>query len=215
MALQAAAEAVSRREVEVALVIGIDSYHDAQTIRSLDTRRRLMAARNPSGFPPGEAAGACLLLTRAAASRRGLPILARVRSASTAVEAHPLRSNDPCLGEALTAVIDAVAASLEVSHGKISTAYCDLNGERYRNEEFVYALMRTQAAFDDAHDYVSPADCWGDVGAASGPLFAVLAIASGLRSYSKGRFPLLWAGSDSGLRSAVLLGLESVREQDS
>lgn len=207
MVLQAAAEALSRGEIETALVIGVDSYHDLRTIQSLDMRRRLMAARNPGGFPPGEAAGACIMVRGDAVERHDLRVLARIRSAATAVEPHPLRSTEPCLGEGLTTAMASVISRLKLPQELITASYCDLNGERYRNEEFVYALLRTQEAFVNAHDYVSPADCWGDVGAASGPLFAVLGAASGLRGYAKGSYPLLWAGSDSGYRAAVLLEL--------
>lgn len=212
MALQGAALMLSRGEAEAALVIGVDSYHDHRTIQSLDARRRLMSARNRSGFPPGEAAGACLLVRRGVADRRRLPVLARISSAATATEPHPLRSTEPCLGEGLTAVIAAVARSLRVPGELITATYCDLNGERFRNEEYVYALMRTQEAFVDPHDYISPADCWGDVGAASGPLFAVLAVVSSVRGYAKGSVAVLWAGSDSGHRSAVALELGQSRE---
>ncbi len=207
MALQAAAHMLSRGGAQAVLVIGVDSYHDSETIESLDIRRRLMSARNRSGFPPGEAAGACLLARTEMVERRGLPVLARIRSAAAAVEPHPLRSAEPCLGEGLTAVVASAVSGLNPKQELITATYCDLNGERYRNEEFVYALLRTQEAFIDAHDYVSPADCWGDVGAASGPLFAVLAVASGLRGYAKGTYPLLWAGSDSGYRAAAVLVL--------
>lgn len=207
MALQHASEMLSRGEAETALVIGVDSYHDRQTVRSLDLRRRLMTARNPGGFPPGEAAGACLLVRSATAQRHSLRVLARIRAAATATESCPLRSNNPCLGEGLTAVLTSAASGLKCPQEQITATYCNLNGERYRNEEFVYALLRTQEAFVDAHDYVCPVDCWGDVGAASGPLFVILAVASGLRGYAKGDYPLLWAGSDSGYRAAILLAL--------
>jgi 3-oxoacyl-[acyl-carrier-protein] synthase-1 len=206
MALQAAAQVVSR-EGEIVLVIGVDSYHDAITINSLDLHRRLMSERNRSGFPPGEAAGACLLVRRDAAKRLGLPVLARIVSAATATEPHPLRSTEPCLGEGLTAVVASVAGHLRAPQELITATYCDLNGERYRNEEYVYAMLRTQQAFVDAHDYIAPADCWGDVGAASGLLFAVLAVVSSVRGYAKGTVPLLWAGSDAGYRSAIALRL--------
>ncbi len=207
MSLQAAAQALSRGEVETALVIGVDSYHDTRTIASLDLRRRLMSGRNRSGFPPGEAAGACLLVRGEVAQRHRLPVFARIRSAATAIEPHPLRSTEPCLGEGLTAVLSSVAGSLRVPHELITASYCDLNGERYRNDEYVYALMRAQEAFVDPHDYISPADCWGDVGAASGLLFVVLAVVSSARGYAKGSVAVLWAGSDSGYRSAVALAL--------
>jgi 3-oxoacyl-[acyl-carrier-protein] synthase I len=208
MALQAATQMVSRGEAQVALVIGVDSYHDAATIESLDVRRRLMSELNRGGFPPGEAAGACLLVRGDAAERQGLRVLAQMRAAATAHDPHPLDSTEPCLGEGLTAALTSVIGCLDLPQELITASYCDLNGERYRNEEFVYTLLRIQEAFVNAHDYVSPADCWGDVGAASGPLFAVLAVASSLRGYAKGSRPVLWAGSDSGDRSALVLALE-------
>jgi len=52
---------------------------------------------------------------------------------------------------------------------------CDLNGERYRSTEYTYALLRTEELFVKTR-VGHPADCWGDVGAASGPLFASLAL---------------------------------------
>lgn len=50
-------------------------------------------------------------------------------------------------------------------------------------------------------------DAWGDVGAASGPLFVVLAVASGQRGYAHGRHVLAWASSDGGTRAALTLTL--------
>jgi len=205
MALQAAANALSRREVEVALVMGGDSYHDAQTLHSLDLRRRLMSAENRGGFPPGEAAGACILTRSDTAAKLGWPVLARLRAAATALEPHSLKASTPCLGEGLTAVLAAVTHKLSAARELVSDSYCDINGERYRNEEFVYALMRTQEAFVDAKDYICPADCWGDVGASSGLLYLALAVAAQTRGYAKGRHAVLWAGSDSGYRSALAL----------
>jgi 3-oxoacyl-[acyl-carrier-protein] synthase-1 len=180
-----------------------DSYLDPETLEWLDATGRLSSLENRNGFPPGEAAGACVLATTAVARSYGLPILAKVASTATTVEKIPIRSEGVCIGEGLTTAIKAVASSL--GEQRVAATYCDLNGERYRNEEWVYALLRVQEAFVDAHAYVSPADCWGDVGAASGPLFAALAIRAAQRGYSEGPSSLLWAGSESGYRSAVAL----------
>jgi 3-oxoacyl-[acyl-carrier-protein] synthase I len=205
MALQAAAEWLAQGQSQAVLVVGVDSYHDEQTVRSLEIHRRLKTSDIRGGFVPGEAAGACLLVRDGVAQRAGLPALARIQSGATAVEPSPLRSNEPSLGEGLTAVIAAATQNLRLPQEQITLTYCDLNGERFRNEEFVFALLRTQAAFREPNDYVSPADCWGDVGAASGPLFVMLAVAAKLRGHAKGHYPLLWACSDSGYRSAIAL----------
>jgi 3-oxoacyl-[acyl-carrier-protein] synthase-1 len=212
MALQAAAQWLSQGEFQALLVVGVDSYHDRQTLRALEVQHRLKSSKIRGGFPPGEAAGACLLVRGAVANRAGLRSLLQIRSAATAVEPHPLRATEACLGEGLTAAIASVVQNLVLPQEQITLSYCDLNGERFRNEEFVFAQMRTQDAFVDANNYLSPADCWGDVGAASGPLFVALAAASKLRGYAKGSRPLLWAGSDSGYRCAVALALEPIAE---
>ncbi|HEY0585096.1 MAG TPA: beta-ketoacyl synthase N-terminal-like domain-containing protein [Pseudoduganella sp.] len=207
MAMQAAAESISTGEIEVCIAAGVDSYHDPDTLEWLDQCGLLMSAANRNGFPPSEAAGACLLASRHAANHYGLPVLGSVRAAATALEPHPIRSTGVCIGEGLSTVIKDIIARCNLPHGAISATYCDLNGERYRNEEFAYTLLRVQDAFVDAHDYLSPADCWGDVGAASGLCFASLAISAKQRGYAKGSSPLLWAGSESGYRTAVLMNL--------
>ena len=208
MALQAAAQWLSQGDFQAILVIGVDSYHDAQTLRSLEIHGRLKCGEVRGGFPPGEAAGAVLLMRRSAAEHAELPVLARIRAAATGMEPNPLRATDPCIGEGLTAVIAGATTSVQLPRQEIALTYCDLNGERFRSEEFMFAQIRTQEAFVDAHDYLSPADCWGDVGAASGPLYVALAVESKLRGYSKGDVALLWAGSDAGYRSALTLTLD-------
>lgn len=205
MALQAAAHALSRDDSEAALVMAVDSYHDPQTLHSLDLRRRLMSAENRGGFPPGEAASACLLMGADTAARRALPTLACLRAAASAREPNTLRASTPCLGEGLSAVLSAVTHRLRAEGEMVTDTYCDLNGERYRNEEFVYANLRTQDAFADPNAYICPADCWGDVGAASGLLYLALAVTAQARRYANGRHAALWAGSDDGYRSAMVV----------
>ncbi len=82
-----------------------------------------------------------------------------------------------------------------------------MNGEPYRADEFAYTIVRHGGRFVDASDFLTPADCWGDVGAASGPLFVVLAATSGQRGYAKGALTLFWTSSDSGERCAALVSV--------
>jgi 3-oxoacyl-[acyl-carrier-protein] synthase I len=207
MALQAAAQKISLGEADVCIAAGVDSYVAPETLDWLDGNGWLMSSTNRNGFPPGEAAGACLLASRSEAQRLGLPVFATLIAASTTIEPHAIRGKEVCVGEGLTAALRAVVAGLRLPQEEVTATYCDLNGERYRNEEFVYTLLRVQEAYVDAHDYLCPADCWGDVGAASGPLFAALAVVAMSRGYSKGVRPVLWAGSESGYRAALLLNL--------
>lgn len=207
MAMQAAAQQIASGEIEVCLAAGVDSYHDAACVKWLDHAGRLMSGSNRNGFPPGEAAAACLLASAPTARRNGWPVLAHLVAAATAKEPEPLGSDGVCVGLGLTAALSSVIASMQRPQQQITATYCDLNGERHRNEEFAYTLLRTQLAFVDAHNYLCPADCWGDVGAASGPLYAALAIAAAQRGYASGILPVMWASSDNGFRTALLLSL--------
>jgi 3-oxoacyl-[acyl-carrier-protein] synthase-1 len=188
-----------------AIAGGVDSYIDSQSLEWLDDRKQLMSSLNRSGFPPGEAAGFCLLASAEAARSTNLEILGRVRSVGDAIESSPMKTESICVGAGLTAAIRKALMPIETDGELVNRTYCDLNGERYRSEEYVYALLRTQSAFVDAHDYVTPADCWGDIGAASGPLLTALAIEWGRRGWTDGPLSLVWASSESGERAAATL----------
>lgn len=205
MAVQAAAQRVSQGHADLCLAAGADSYVGWDSLEWLDDACRLMSAVNRNGFPPGEGAAACVVAGRRVAQVLAAPALVRIAAAATTIEQQPALSGDqPCIGVGLTeAIRGAVAGAAGL--GAVATTYCDLNGERHRNEEYVYAMLRTQDAFADAHDYVTPADCWGDVGAASGPLYVCLAAAAAQYGHGRGRLPLLWTASDAGQRCAVLL----------
>lgn len=80
-----------------------------------------------------------------------------------------------------------------------------MNGETYRADEFGFAALRTRERFRSATDFVAPADCWGDIGAAGMPLHSALALIANRKRYGKGPISLVWASSESGERGAVLL----------
>jgi 3-oxoacyl-[acyl-carrier-protein] synthase I len=205
MALQEAARMINAERTEFCLAGGVDSYVQWDTLAWLDTERQLMSEENRSGFVPGEGAGFCLVASTGVARRRGLDVLAWLVSAATARERNLIKTNDICIGEGLSEAITQAAAALKLPEERVNASYCDLNGERYRSEEFTFSVLRTQSAFVNMLDNVTPADCWGDMGAASGPLFAALAIASAARGYASGPRSMLWTSSEDGHRSAVVL----------
>jgi 3-oxoacyl-[acyl-carrier-protein] synthase-1 len=86
----------------------------------------------------------------------------------------------------------------------VDTLYSDINGERYRSEEWGFVAMKTPSLWKSL-GYEAPGSCWGDVGAAFGTLAGVLAVQSYQRRYARGPRSLVMAGSDSGLRGAMLL----------
>ena len=205
MAMEEASRQIRQGQVEFCLVGGVDSYIEAETLEWLDDEGQLMSGDNRSGFPPGESAGFCLLASREAAYRNRLTVLADVVGVATTVEKNRIKTETICTGDGLSSAFSVITSKIKLPEEKINAIYCDINGERYRTDEFVYTALRQQAAFVDIHDTTHPADCWGDVGAASGPLFTCLAIESGQRGYAKGPRPFMWTSSEGGQRSAALL----------
>jgi 3-oxoacyl-[acyl-carrier-protein] synthase-1 len=207
MALEEAAKVVQSGRVEFALAGGVDSFLEPDTLEWLDANQQLISPINRSAFPPGEGAGVLLLTTSSTARRRKLPVLGWHVASGTALEKNRIKTETICLGQGLTDALRKVIAALKLPEERINFAYGDLNGERYRNEEYLYALMRTQAALVKNQNFAAPAECLGDCGAASGPVFASLALESGKRGYALGPRALMWAGSEGGQRAAAILHL--------
>jgi 3-oxoacyl-[acyl-carrier-protein] synthase I len=206
LAFGVAARALDEGAAGAAVVVGADSYHDADTLEWMDATGQLKSEANRDGFFPGEAAGACLLVREDRIAALALEPLVRVTAVSTAVEAVTIRNEAAvCVGEGLSAAFLGLAPAIEAGGRLISDAWSDMNGQRYRSEELLYTLLRAQHLSEDAHAYLHPADCWGDVGAASGPLFATLAVAAHRGDYANGTRAALWASSEGGRRAVALL----------
>jgi 3-oxoacyl-[acyl-carrier-protein] synthase-1 len=195
---------ISKGQIELCVVLGADSYFDADTLDWLAADRRLAGEGVRSGFAPGEAAGALLLSSRNERSARKLPSLATIRGVASSTEARVLHGDEDVLGIGLAQAIATATSSLRLPNEAIDFIYCDINGERYRSDEWGFAVMRVQHVWRDAA-YVAPADCWGDVGAATAALNSVLAAHTWARNHARGPRALIWASSDRGLRGAAVL----------
>ncbi len=135
-------------------------------------------------------------------------MLGKVLGVATAQEKNLIQTDSVCLGEGLTEAVRAVLEMLPSTQTRIDYMICDMNGEPRRADEFGYTMVRTSDRFVNAIDFLTPADCWGDVGAASGPLFVILALAAGLRGYTKGPHTLVWTSSEGGERCAAVVQIE-------
>ncbi len=207
VALDAAARKLARGDVVACLVAAVDSYMAAESLEWLEGCDQLHGAgpyNNAWGFIPGEGAASCLLLGAAQASTWGLQPLAGFLGSGVAVEGKCIKTDTVCIGEGLTAAFQQVLQALPAGH-QVTDVYCDMNGEPYRADEYGFACLRTREHFVAATDFRAPADCWGDVGAASGLLGVTLAAAAGRKGYARGPLSLVWASSEPGERAAVLL----------
>ena len=166
---------------------------------------------NAWGFIPGEAAGAALLVSGDVVAGIETGALGQLLSVGVAVEPHRIRTETVCIGEGLTAAFRHALAELPAG-ARVTDVYCDMNGDPYRADEFGFACLRTKEHFTSASDFVAPADCWGDVSAASAPLAIVLSAIAGRKAYANGAYSFVWASSDSGERGAALLVLPARAE---
>ena len=75
-----------------------------------------------------------------------------------------------------------------------------------------FTLLRLPDALIDPTGYDLPASCWGDMGAASGPLFVTIAVTAARRGWAKGTRYLIWNSSEGGQRAATVLELHCQSE---
>ena len=207
--LRAAWPRVATGEFDACVVAGVETYLEPETLQWLEDSDQLHGAgplNNAWGFIPGEAAGAVLLCRQEAVDRLRLPTLALVRGIGTAVEPNRIKTETVCIGEGLTAAFRQCLAGLPPG-AVVTDVFCDLNGEPYRADEYGFACLRTTEAFRSASGFVAPADCWGDVSAASAPLGVILAAVAGGKAYTSGQYAFIWASSEGGERGAGLLEL--------
>jgi 3-oxoacyl-[acyl-carrier-protein] synthase-1 len=159
---------------------------------------------NAWGFIPGEGAAALLVARENVARSLGLGVYAVVLSVGTANEPKRIKTETVCIGEGLTAAFRAALAALPPG-AVVSDIYCDMNGEPYRADEFGFTALRTKGGFESLSDFRAPADCWGDVGAAGGPLHVLLACAAAGKRYARGAHAFAWASAEMGERAAAVV----------
>lgn len=207
MALDSACAFLRSGQAELAVVAGVDSYLSLETLEWLDRNRQLATSYHRGAFFPGEGASAFVVASDFAVQTYQLDSLAIVRAIGTATESKRIKTDAVCLGEGLTECIRKAAMPLQLPKEQIEGIICDINGERYRSEEWGFAMLRLPETFVDPTDYDIPASCWGDMGAASGALFVTLAVTAGKRGWAKGTRYMIWNSSEGGQRVAALLQL--------
>jgi 3-oxoacyl-[acyl-carrier-protein] synthase I len=204
-ALRLARERVRAGSAELVIVGGADSYHDPDTLAWLRENRQWSGDEVRAGFAPGEGAGFVAVMHPADVRSTGFVSQAAVGWVASASETKLIKGDAVALGEGLTAAVSEVVTP-QARHGiLVEDVYCDINGERYRSEEWGFVALRQATSFRDPSAYCTAVGRWGDVGAATGALNLVLATQAWKRNYASGDNALIWGSSEGGLRSAALL----------
>jgi 3-oxoacyl-[acyl-carrier-protein] synthase I len=203
-AIQRVVQESSRGVEGLFLIVGADSYHHADTFTWLEQNRRFTQPAIRSGFIPGEGAGCLALASSGLRGALGLQALAVLGGVGTAQETLLRHSETGSFGAGMTQAVLGATQGLQLPRDAVDTLYSDINGERYRSEEWGFVAMKTSSLWKSLA-YEAPGSNWGDVGAAFGPLAGMLAVQSYRRGYARGPRTVVMAGSDSGLRGAMLL----------
>lgn len=201
----ARAAARMREGVRYCLLLGVDSYLQRETILDLAARRLIRTVDSPDGFTPGEASAA-VLLGRSGA-REGLTVtgLGFGHDPATADNDEPVRGDG--LTEALRAAFRDAGAGWECVDYRIT----DVSGGQSSFREAALAMTRTLRDRRGALDLWHPAECIGDVGAASVPCFLGVALAASRRRYAPGPGTLIHVAGEDGRRAAVVCAAPEAR----
>jgi len=198
-AVSAALADFSSDSVNNAVVGGVDSLLDEETLDWLQQTGRLKTSAVPSGLLPGEAA-AFVLLQRTDLSRT--PPQALIRSTHVLRENGAFLQGDPPSGVALSEVIRETVKNLTDSERV--WIITDQNGEPYRAQDWGLAVPRVLASPRDSILWY-PAVSFGDTSAASGAVAICLAVRSFERHYAPSNSLLILSSADGTTRAAMCL----------
>jgi 3-oxoacyl-[acyl-carrier-protein] synthase I len=200
-AIGQASEPIRLGRAKFMLAGGVDTYRDLYVLGTLDMEQRVKSAGNLDGFIPGEGAAFLLLADRGAASGAGLVPWGTVSAVMQAVEPGHLYSEEPYRGEGLGQTFHQLAQAGALAE-PIQEVYSSMNGESHWAKEWGVARIRSNARFGAEHGIHHPAECYGDTGAASGPLMVALAAIGIKQGYSRAP-ALVYGSSDRGQRAAL------------
>lgn len=184
---------------------GVESYLDETRLSWLEEKNYLMCTEK-TGMIPGEAAGFCLLATNEAIEKYHLTKLAKIHSWGTAYEENEFLSGKNNLGVGLsTAIMDAVDDF--IPDEKIDQIYTTLNGIPYYSDEFGYALLKCGQYVKNTNHIQSFSHFWGDIGAASLPVFFSIATYEDNQKEAPGPYSLMLSSSLGQSRAAIIFEL--------
>ncbi|MBI9092146.1 MAG: hypothetical protein JEZ12_23280 [Desulfobacterium sp.] len=179
---------------------GCDTYKDPELLGALDVETRLKSETNRDGFIPGEGAGLLLLTNHPPQKSQGATGY-RITATATGFEPGHIHSKAPYRGKGLSQTFKSLFKDFTQ---KIGTVYSTMNGESYWGKEWGVASIRYKDHFAEDHGFEHPADCYGDLGGAAGPVMTALAMGGLANNYNKAPV-LIYASSDDGERAAIII----------
>ena len=210
-ALAAAVTDLRSGRVGTAIVGGIDTLVEEDTLSWLHRTERLKTPNRAVGLEPGEAAAFVVVESEATAAPAGT-VLACIADVKLGNEPRTLRSAGTSVGEGLANAVIAAAPSARPEEEPPPWLLSDHNGESYRAHEWGNAIVRLRArsAAFEALRLWYPAINFGDTGAASGVIAMCVAARAFERGYAPARRVTLTSTGDGPERAAVVMHAASL-----
>jgi 3-oxoacyl-[acyl-carrier-protein] synthase-1 len=203
-AIAQAGRLIESKPNALCIIGGIDSLLRESTLNWFEQDGRLKSESygRHQGLIAGEAACFMIIEDRARAQQANRPVLARIAGLGLAEEPMPRASNPSNRSKGLT---EACRAALAAEADKdILAVFGDLNGENSRAEEWSMAEMRCFKNRDPHRQLWTPANCYGDIGAAGGVVLANIATQGFVRGWLQSPV-LIFCSDDHGPCGAVVL----------
>lgn len=200
--LGAAASALQRGSLDMAIVLATDTLLDADSLERLHGAGRLKCEAVPDGLQPGEAAVALLL--RHPDSHHQAEAMTRLHTVAIDDGAPPHGDSSAPPGEALARVLRAAAKG---NLDRRAWVLVDHNGEFARGHDWGSAWSRLRAQ-DEAYANAEvwyPALAFGDTGAAGALAAVAMVRAAHDRGYAPGNTALVACADEGQGRAALLL----------
>lgn len=191
--------------VEVAVVGGVDSLVHGELMGALLDEGRLKTPESPAGLIPGEAAAFLVLERPASARSRAVPALGWIDGVVTSGNPCEFEPERPSVGKETSDLLRRALGTASCGAGRVARVIADLNGERWRFLDWAMADARSLSVLAPGWRLWYPADSWGDIGAASGAAFVVLAVRAFARGYAGGDGILAATMSESSVRAAAVI----------
>lgn len=193
--------------IDYAIVGGVDSLLDEDTLEWLDTTSRLKRDGIPAGVIPGEGAAFLLLERMSRAKSQGRKVWGVVVAVEQSQEPRTFIDGGVSSGVGQTETLTRLAARARSATSSSVLVISDQNGESYRAMEWGLCLGRLYTRWQEVANAAMwyPAMWFGDTGAAYGAISICVATCAYERGYHLSSAILVVSASDGARRSTVLL----------
>jgi 3-oxoacyl-[acyl-carrier-protein] synthase-1 len=189
------------------IVGGIDSLLSQETVGWFERDERLRSDTfgRAHGIAVGEAVGFLALEEQRYVRRSRRPVSVEVAGVGVAVEPAPFGSKEPCRSQGLTQACRDALAAAGCPPDHIGLIVGDVDGEFHRAREWTHADTRCFPQTASGRLLIHPAEAFGTIGAAYGPVLVAIAATALARGWARTEHAMVFCSDDGGDCGATVL----------